>query len=132
MSEFFLEGGWTMYPTSVFGSLTVLAALLIAARPERRYVPLLVSLGVLSVISGLFGVSVGMIEVLKASAHMDGIDRSTVVLAGTAEALTNVVLAFILLTVAMMAASIGAVRVALSREMLAQSSLTACLRPADR
>ena len=113
MTEFFLEGGWTMLPTALFGFLAVVSSLLIAWKPERRFVPLLLSLSALTTVAGISGTVMALIGVLKAAAHYGGEERSTIVLAGTAESLNNVVLAFLFVVVAILGASSGAVRLAL-------------------
>jgi hypothetical protein len=116
MTEFFNEGGWTMLPTALFGFLAVGSSLLIAWKPERRFVPLLLSLGTLTTVAGISGTVMALIGVLKAAAHYSGEDRYTIVLAGTAESLNNAVLAFVFVVVAILAASSGAVRLALRSE----------------
>ena len=54
--------------------------------------------------------------VLKASARTEGVDRATIVLAGTAESFSSLVLAFLLLIAALMLAASGAARVAIARK----------------
>ncbi len=47
-ANFFRDGGWGMYPTSLFGFVLVAASVLLVLRPERRYVRLVASLGALT------------------------------------------------------------------------------------
>ena len=39
MTDFFMAGGWGMYPTTLFGLLLLAAGIAYAALPERRFVP---------------------------------------------------------------------------------------------
>jgi hypothetical protein len=115
MNEFFVEGGWTMYPTAFFGALAVLTSMLVAARPERRFVPLLLTLCGLTTSAGVFGTITGMAGLLRVSARLTTDDRTTVMFAGMAESLHNVLLAFMVLIVVALAASSGALRFALGQ-----------------
>src|SRR5690348_5351015 len=62
MSEAFHMGGWGMYPTLVFGILLVAASVRYAISPERRFVPLQVSLGILTLVGGGLGFITGTIK----------------------------------------------------------------------
>ena len=59
--NFFTVGGLGMYPISVHGFLLLASALLLALRPERRFVPLVVSLALLTLGSGVLGTLVGIV-----------------------------------------------------------------------
>ena len=50
-----MDGGWGMYPTSVFGLLLIGAGLLFFFRPEARFIPLVVCTGVLTLAAGVLG-----------------------------------------------------------------------------
>jgi hypothetical protein len=115
VNEFFDEGGWTMYPTAFFGALAVLTSMLVAMRPERRFVPLLLTLCGLTLSAGVFGSITGVAGLLRVSARMSSDERATVMFAGTAESLHNVLLAVMVLMVAALVASSGALRFALSQ-----------------
>lgn len=41
-ADFYQNGGWGMYPTTVFGFVLILSAVLLVLRPERRWVPVVV------------------------------------------------------------------------------------------
>lgn len=109
--EAFHMGGWGMYPTLVFGVLMVGAALWYAARPQRRLAPLLVSCGLMTLVSGCLGFFTGVIRSLTALSQVPPGGRY-ISLIGIAESLTNIVLALVLIMLAMLAVSVGAWRVA--------------------
>jgi len=109
MLHAFELGGWGMYPTLIFGSLLVLAAVKYAMNPERRFVPLLVSLGLMTVVMGALGSVTGMIRCLLAMEQVKPDDRWIWML-GLGEALNDVGLALALVGMAMIATTIGAFR----------------------
>jgi hypothetical protein len=111
MGDAFHMGGWGMYPTLVFGLLLVTASIRYAMSPERRFVPLQVSLGMVTMASGGLGFVTGMI---KSALAIEGAgpDRRWIWVLGMGESLNNVALALALVTVGAIAASVGAVRLA--------------------
>ena len=111
MGEAFKMGGWGMFPTAIFGVLLVAAAIRYAVTPERRFVPLQVSLGILTLSAGGLGFVTGLIKSFMA---MEGVgeDKRWLWLLGAGESLHNVALALILMTFAGIAASVGAMRIA--------------------
>ncbi|MFZ5446653.1 MAG: hypothetical protein ACOZQL_42085 [Myxococcota bacterium] len=112
MGDLFLEGGWTMYPTMLFGALMLGVSGLIAARPERRFVPLLLSLGGLSLFSGFLGTMWGLTGMVKAFANAAPADVRTIMTACATQALNSLLLAALLVTLSLVGAALGAVRVA--------------------
>lgn len=113
MIESFREGGFGMIPTLVFGVMLVLAAAQYARTPERRFVPLQVSLGVVTLASGALGFVTGVIKSFSALGQVGDKDRWIWAL-GVGESAQNLVLALGLVTLAAAAASVGALRVARS------------------
>jgi hypothetical protein len=113
MGDAFREGGWTMLPTTMFGLLLLAAAVRYALSPERRFVPLQMSLGVMTIACGALGFVMG---VMKSFSAMGGVepDKRWIWLLGVGESLNNVAVAFALVTAAAVAASIGAYRIARS------------------
>ncbi len=111
MGEAFSMGGWGMFPTAIFGLMLVAASIRYAMSPERRFVPIQVSLGVVTLASGGLGFVTGMI---KSALAIEGAgpDRRWIWVLGMGESLNNVALALALLTVAALAASVGAARLA--------------------
>src|SRR5262249_53909638 len=66
MLEAFRLGGWGMFPTLIFGVLMIAATVRYAVRPERRFVPLQVTLGLLTLAAGCLGFVTGMIKTFLA------------------------------------------------------------------
>jgi hypothetical protein len=111
MREAFYMGGWGMYPTLVFGLLMIAASVRYAVRPERRFVPLQVSLGLVTFLAGSLGFVTGVIKSFLAMGEVTA-DRRWIWLLGTGEALNCVGLALTLLIIGSLAASVGALRIA--------------------
>lgn len=120
MMEFFGEGGWTMYPTALFGLMAVASSLLLAVRPERRFVPLVISLGCLTLLSGFVGTMWGMTGVVKAAANAAPENMKEIVTACAIQALSSLRLASVLVVFTAMGAVSGAFRVAISRPAAAE------------
>ncbi len=118
MFDLFADGGLTMYPTASFGSLTVLAALLIAFKPEVRFTPLLLAAGALTTISGLLGVAMGLTGLLKASVNAPTPDRAELMVACSGQAFSNIAFSLVFLMISVLVASTGAVRVAFGRSVV--------------
>jgi len=115
MTDFFRAGGYGMFPTLVFGLLMVAVGILYATRPERRYVPLLIALGMMTLAGGSLGFVTGFIKSLSAAADYVPTDRAPLLaMKGTAESLCNLALALGLVTFATIAAAVGALRLARS------------------
>jgi hypothetical protein len=111
MGEAFHMGGWGMYPTALFGLMLVAASIRYAMSPERRFVPIQVSLGIVTLASGGLGFVTGMI---KSALAIEGAgpDKRWIWVLGMGESLNNLALALALLTVGALAASVGALRLA--------------------
>lgn len=115
MGTFFRDGGWGMYPTTLFGFLLVAAGVLCLLRPERRFVPLVLCLGALTLSSGLLGTTTGLVNTFHYLPRVPEVDqRFTIAALGCAESLNNLVLALILLTLTGVLGAIAALRAALS------------------
>ena len=112
-SEFFEAGGWGMYPTTLFGLLQIAAGVAYAVLPERRLVPLLVSLGVVVLGSGLLGCVTGFITTFRYIEQVPEAKQHTITLLGVSESLNNVVLAFIFIVLSTLIAAVGAFRLGL-------------------
>jgi hypothetical protein len=113
MTDFFVAGGWGMYPTTLFGLLLLAAGIAYAALPERRFVPLLVSLGVVTLGSGLLGTVTGFINTFMYIQQVAEAKQRVITLLGVSESLNNLVLALIFVVLSTLVASVGALRLAL-------------------
>ena len=109
MREAFYLGGWGMYPTLLFGVLMVAASIRYAISPERRFVPLQVSLGVLTLMAGGLGFVTGMIKVFLSIGEVQP-EQRWIWMLGLGEALNCVGLALSLIVIGAFAASVGAYR----------------------
>jgi hypothetical protein len=108
--EHFRDGGWGMIPTLLFGLILVGTSVRYALAPKQRDVPLMISLAVLTFVSGSLGFVSGVMTTFHFVAA-DGIRGDTataITLQGVAESLNNVGFALALLTLATMCAAYGA------------------------
>jgi len=110
MSEFFSAGGWGMYPTLLFGFLLVACSILFLFRPEPRYLASLVGLGAATSGAGLLGLCSGVMNTLRYLKQLPAEERFMAVALGVEESLHCAMLALVLLVVAGIFVSIGAVR----------------------
>jgi hypothetical protein len=101
-----------MWPTLIFGIGFVATALLYATRPERRFVPLLLSIGVMTVGSGLLGFAMGVITTFHFAAQRVPPEQHSLVLQGFAESTNNIVFALIFVVMSALIAAVGAGRIA--------------------
>lgn len=113
MDGAFRSGGWGMYPTLVFGLLMIAASVAYAFKPERRLVPLQISLGIMTLVAGSLGFVTGLIKSLGAI-HQVPADQRFIWLIGLGESLNNVALALTLVMLGALAISVGALRLALA------------------
>ncbi len=120
MTELFLEGGWTTYPTALFGVLAVVAGVQVARVPTKRFVPLLVSLSALTMTTGFLGTIWGLAGIVKSVGNAAPEDTRMLVLACATQALNSLLIGSMLVVVALIAASSGALRLALGARLDAQ------------
>lgn len=113
MADFWMAGGWGMYPTSIFGVLLVAAGLAYAAFPERRFVPLLVTLGVVVFGAGVLGTVTGFTTTFRYIEKVPVDQQHTITLLGISESLNNIILAFIFIVLSTLIAAVGALRLGL-------------------
>jgi hypothetical protein len=114
-SNFYENGGWGMFPTTLFGFFLVASGVLLLLRPERRFVPLVASLGLLTLSSGVLGCSVGLIKTFRYVQEVAPDEQVTIAAVGCAESLNNLVLALLIVVVTTLLAAASALRVLKTR-----------------
>ena len=112
MMHWFHLGGVAMWTTLALGSLAISAACQYARRPHTRYVPLVASLGVMTLLSGGLGFVTGLIASLQ-GVHMQAEGQRWIWMIGLSESLVNVAFALLLLSLATGAMVVGAYRLTL-------------------
>ena len=115
MKDAFIAGGFGMYPTLIAGLLLLATCVRYATRPESRYVPLMITLGLFTLFAGTLGFITGVMNCLRGFDVPMPSDGPNVLYLGIQESLHNVALALLLTTASAIAASIGAWR--LSRQV---------------
>jgi hypothetical protein len=118
-ANFFRDGGWGMVPTSLFGFLLVASGVLLVLRPERRFVALVVSLGVLTLGSGVLGTTVGIVNTLHYLTKAPAGEQLKIGALGCAESLNVVVLALMLSVLTSLLASVAALRASRAKAVTA-------------
>jgi hypothetical protein len=106
--EKFRDGGWGMYPTLVFGVMLLVVAVRYAKAPDRRVVPLLVALNVLTLSAGALGFVSGTITVATALSGAGIAEPSRIAFEGIGESLNNVAFALMFVMFGAMTATLGA------------------------
>jgi hypothetical protein len=110
LHDFFVEGGVPMYATLLFGFLWTGCAALYSLRPEPRWTPLLVGLGLLTLTSGLSGFAFGLEISSRYLSHVAPTEQFLISRLGFAESLNNVILALVLAAIAALLISVGGLR----------------------
>lgn len=124
MDDFYSEGGWTMYPTTLFGMLAVISSIILAARPERRFVPLVLSLDALTLFTGFLGTMWGLTGVVKSVANADAAGQQELIIGCATQALSSLLLACALVCLAILCAASGALRLATTRPVRSVAGLS--------
>jgi len=110
LGSYFAAGGWGMYPTVVFGFLLIAVAARYALRSEARYGRLWGVLAVTTASSGVLGCATGLCTTCRYVLHLAAAEQLPTLVEGCEESLHNLVLALIIVVLAGLVASFGAVR----------------------
>lgn len=118
MVEHFRDGGAGMFPILIFGVMLLAVAIRYAVNPAKKLVPLLYGLGILTLSSGGLGFVTGLIVTAGAVANNPELHDKPglITLVGFGESLNNVAFSLIFVTLAAVAACIGASQIARSKE----------------
>jgi len=108
ISEAFTLGGWGMYPTLVFGALTLGAAIWYAMTPERKRLLLPAVLAFVTLSAGILGFLTGVMVSLTGAADTANIMKFVAL--GTAESLHNVCFALAWTILSGLVVAVGAWR----------------------
>ena len=110
----FRDGGWGMFPVLIFGLVLLGTAIRYAVRPERKTVPLLYGLGILTLTSGCLGFVTGLITVAHAIANVPEFTAhiGLISIIGVGESLNNIAFSLIFVVLAALAACLGALQIA--------------------
>jgi hypothetical protein len=120
-ANFFRDGGWGMYPTSLFGFLLVASGVLLVLKPERRFVSLVVSLGIVTFGSGVLGTTMGLINTFRFVAGVPAADQFKIVALGCAESLNVVTLSLILGILTALLGALAALRASRANPKVAEA-----------
>lgn len=110
MIESFRMGGWGMYPTAFFGFILLAVAIRYATRPDARYIPLQIALGIVTVTTGMLGFVTGLIATTTNLSGVAPPKLIPIAAAGFGESLANVGLSLAFIAVAALAACFGTLR----------------------
>lgn len=108
--NFFENGGFGMYPTSLFGFLMIAVAVLYVMKPQAKTARLAFVLGLVTFAAGLLGAFVGMCNTFHYLPKVAQPEQLQVMALGCEESLHNVVLALMLVIVGGLIASVGTQR----------------------
>ena len=86
--------------------------MLFALRPERRFLPAALCLGGMTMGAGVLGCSMGLVNTFRYIGQVPAGEQLSIMAAGCAESLNNVVLALIVVILSLLVALVGALRLA--------------------
>jgi len=108
--NFYSDGGWGMYPTTLFGVLLLAVAVLVVLRPERRFVPILAALAVMTPAAGFLGTAVGLVNTFRYVQQVPLADQVRIAALGCAESLNDAILGLMITILAGLIASVAGLR----------------------
>lgn len=106
MYSFMEMGGMFMWPVMIFGLATLGAACRYAFLPDTTRARQTIALGILTVMAGLAGTSLGFVITLTSMARVAP-DERFIAMIGVGESLCNAALAFTLVSFAALVAAVG-------------------------
>ena len=110
MKQAFIEGGWGMVPVLVFGLALLAAAGRHAIWPERKALPAIGALAVVTLVAGALGFVTGLIATTRFLETVPLERTVAIALAGVGESLNNVAFALCFLMQAGVCVAFAALR----------------------
>jgi len=111
MLDAFRLGGWGMFPTAIMGVVLWLAALRYVRRPDRAALLVVGLQALVTLLCGTLGFVSGLIRTLACATSGELPEPlETVIAGGLGESLHNIGLALVMMVVAAIAATLGALR----------------------
>ena len=110
MKQAFIEGGWGMYPILVFGLALLAAAGRHALSPDRKALPVIRALGVVTLVAGVLGFVTGVSTTARCLGEVPEGRMPAIALAGVGESLNDVAFALCFLVVAGLCVAVAALR----------------------
>jgi hypothetical protein len=111
MLDVFRLGGWGMFPTAIMGVVLWLAAMRYARRPDRAALLVVALQSVVTLLCGTLGFVSGLIRTLACASSGERPEPlETIIAGGLGESLHNIGLALVMMVVAAIATTIGALR----------------------
>lgn len=110
LSDSFHEGGWPMYPVLILGILLVIAAGRYATTAERRHLPVVRNLNFVTFSFGFLGTVLGMIHCLSAMSQVPNELVVKISMLGLGESINNLALALLMMVLAGLFTTVGALR----------------------
>lgn len=109
-SEFYRDGGWGMYPVTVFGFLLVAACSLYALRLRPHHARLSRVLGGTTLMAGVLGTATGVCNTAFYLQKVEQAKQVEIFALGLQESLHNIILALLFVIIASLVASAGILR----------------------
>lgn len=109
-TNFYTDGGWGMYPTSLFGFLLVAASVLYSLRPSSASARIVFALGAVTLLAGLLGTVTGLCTTFRYIQQVALAEQLQIMADGCQESLNNTVLSLIIVIVAILISLVGLLR----------------------
>lgn len=110
MREHFIEGGWGMWPVLVIGLVLLAVAGRHALSPDRKAIPAIVALGVVTLTAGVLGFFSGLIATMRHVLELPGERVIAIALTGFGESLNNVAFSLMFVVLAGLCVAFAALR----------------------
>jgi hypothetical protein len=105
MKEFFINGGWGMFPTLALGCFLLGAVVRANVNPRSNASEIVLPLGVATITAGFLGFVLGLMATFRHIGEVGG--NGTIAMVGAGESLSNLALAFGLVLAAAILFAVG-------------------------